>query len=256
MSTTHTAPDAETPTAHPSQTSPRAAARWAGLGYIALFVLAIFANFLAVGAVLDPESARGTFADLTSGETMFRLGVVAFLAVFVIDVVVAWALYVLFRDAHRDLSLLAAWSRLVYTVFLGVALVFAFQALELAGAEGAEAADAEAGVLLALQSFEFTWLVGLAAFGLHLLVLGRLLLTTTGTWRWLGWVVSVAGLAYVVDTVAHIVLADYAQYADAFLAMVAVPSIIGELGVTVWLLLVASGRRPVPVPAQAESSAR
>lgn len=231
-------------------TTARSAARWAGLGYLALFFLAIFANFLAVGAVLDPEDARSTVADLTASETTFRLGVLAFLAVFLIDIVVAWALYVLFRAAHRDLSLLAAWSRLVYTVFLGVGLVFLFRALALVEAGGTDQDRLDADVLLALQSFDFTWIVGLAAFGLHLVLLSRLLLATPGVPRWLGWTVMVAGVAYVVDTVAHIVLADYTTYADIFLTLVAVPAVVGELGVTVWLLLVATGRRPAPASTQ------
>jgi hypothetical protein len=43
-----------------------------------------------------------------------------------------------------------------------------------------------------------------------------------------------------------VVLPDYTARADVFLAIVAVPSVVGELGVTVRLLLVATGRRPVP----------
>ncbi len=226
-------------------TAPRAAARWAGLGYVALFFLAIFANFLAVGAVLQPDDAHATFVGLSTSEGMFRLGTAAFLAVFLIDLIVAWALYVLFRGVHRDLSLLAAWSRLVYTVFLGVSLVYLFRALALVDVGGPRV-RLENEVLLALRSFEFIWIVGLAAFGVHLVLLGRLLLAAQNAPRWLGWAVTAAGSAYVLDTLAHVVLADYTAYADLFLAMVAVPSVVGELGVTIWLLLVAAGRRPVP----------
>ncbi len=228
------------------QTPPRAAARYAGVGYVALFLLAIFANFLAVGAVLQPEDAHATFVDLSGSEGLFRLGTAAFLVVFLVDILVAWALYVLFRGVHRDLSMLAAWSRLVYTVFLGVSLVFLFRALTVLDAGGTDRSRVEADVLLALNSFDFTWIVGLAAFGVHLVLLGRLLHAASNTPRWLAWAVTIAGTAYVLDTVAHIVLADYPDYAGVFLALVAVPSVVGELGVTVWLLLVASGRRPVP----------
>ena len=50
------------------------------------------------------------------------------------------ALYIVFRAQHHDLSLVAAWSRLVYTVFLGVAAIFFFQALAFydSAAAGAE----------------------------------------------------------------------------------------------------------------------
>ncbi|TIC88268.1 DUF4386 domain-containing protein [Nocardioides sp. GY 10113] len=240
MTTTLTAP-----TAAPEApgTDPRTAAGWAGAGYLALFVLAIFANFLALGSVLHPDDAGATAAALAAHETTFRVGTVAFLAIFLIDVVIAWALLVLFRGVQRDLALLAAWFRLGYTVMLGVSLVFLYVALELIGTDAAEP------TLLALRAFDFTWVAGLAAFGLHLVLIGRLLLTARtsgrGT-RAIGWLLVVAGAAYVVDTVAHVALADYERYADAFLAMVALPSMVGELSLAVWLLLVATGRQPVP----------
>ncbi|MGB0100919.1 MAG: DUF4386 domain-containing protein [Nocardioides sp.] len=218
--------------------TPRAAARWAGLGYVAIFFLAIFANFLALGSVLDPGDATATASALVEHETAFRWGAVAFLAIFLIDVVVAWALYALFRDVHRDLALVSAWFRLTYTVLLGVALVFLYLALELVGSASDDS------VLLALRSFDFLWIVGLAAFGVHLVLVGRLVLMTDRAPRPIAWLLVVAGAAYVVDTVAHVVLSDYERYADAFLALVAVPSVIGEMSLAVWLLLVAAGRCP------------
>ncbi len=227
-------------------TAPRTAAGWAAGGYVAIFVLAIFANFLALSPVLQPGDAAGTAAALQQSETSFRLGAVAFLGIFVIDVVVAWALWVLFRPVHRDLSLLSAWFRLTYTVVLGAALGFLYAALWLAAAPTALGEAHDEAVLLALQTFDFTWVAGLAAFGAHLVVLGVLLLRARGP-RWIGWLLLAAGAAYVLDTVAHMLLSDYEAAADLFLALVAVPSVIGEMSFAVWLLLVASGGRAAPV---------
>lgn len=225
--------------------APITAARWAAAGYLAIFVLAIFGNFLALGSVLQPGDATGTAEALREAEGTFRLGVAAFLGIFLADVVIAWALYALFRPVHRDLSLAAAWFRLTYTVVLGAALAFLYAALWLAGSPGAFGGAADDAILLALQTFDFTWVAGLAAFGVHLVMMGRLLLLAAGP-RWLGWVLMVAGAAYVIDTVAHIVLADYESYSDLFLAVVAIPSIVGELSLTVWLVMIALGRRPAP----------
>lgn len=232
-----------------ARTGARTAAAWAAGGYLAILVLAIFANFLAVGAVFDPDDARATLTELSGSETTFRYGVVAFLAVFLVDVVVAWALWALLRPVHADLAVVSAWFRLVYTVFLGVALAFLYVALQVvAGAAPGFDTDQQAGqVQLAFHAFEITWLVGLAAFGVHLVLVGRLLLRTAGAPRVLAVLLTIAGAAYLVDTVAHVVLADYREYADAFLALVAVPSVVGELGLTVWLILVATGRRAAPV---------
>ncbi len=226
-------------------TGPRAAAGWAAGGYLAVFVLAIFANFLALAPVLQPGDPAGTAAALRDSETAFRLGAVGFLGIFVIDVVIAWALWVLFRPVHRDLSLLAAWLRLTYTVVLGAALGFLYAALWLSATPGALGDGQDDAVLLALQTFDFTWVAGLAAFGVHLVVLGVLLLKARGP-RWIAWLLMAAGVAYVLDTVAHLVLADYEASADLFLALVAVPSVVGEMSFAVWLLLLATGRRAAP----------
>lgn len=249
-STTH--PTTGTPSgaeARPTATSPQVAARWAGLGYVALFVLGIFANFLAVGAVVEPGDAATTAANLAASETMFRWGAVAFLGIFLVDIAVAWALYALFRDVQRDLALVSAWFRLGYTVMLGVALVFLHLALLLVQGTPATGNPADdRAVLLALQAFDFTWVAGLAAFGVHLVLLGRLLLLSRRGSRVIAWLLVAAGTAYALDTVAHVVLPDYDAWANVFLAVVAVPSVVGEMSLAVWLLLVAAGRRPTPEP--------
>ncbi len=220
--------------------SPRRAALIAGIGYVLLFVLALFANFVVREGLVVADDAQTTATNIAESNTLFRLGLVAFLAIFLIDIVVAWALHLVFRTQHHDLSLVAAWSRLVYTVFLGVAAIFFFQALAFydstAVADVMGAAERNAQALVGLDLFNSAWLIGLAAFGLHLIVLGFLVARSAGTPRWLGLLMIVAGAAYIIDTTAHTVLADYADHADAFLAMVAVPSVVAEGWFGLWLL--------------------
>ena len=174
-----------------------------------------------------------------------RWGAIAFLAIFIIDVAVAWGMYVLFRDVHADLSLLSAWFRLTYTVMLGTAIVFLFMAL-LTGDPVLSRGDASAQVLMDLRAFDFTWVTGLAAFGAHLVLTGHLLLRSGRAPRVLAWTLYVAGAAYVVDTVAHLAIPDYEAWSATFLMIVAVPSILSELGLTVWLLRAASRWHRVP----------
>ena len=221
--------------------TPRRASVIAGIGYVVIFVLAIFANFVVVGGMVDTTDAAATFTNITDADMMFRLGTIGFLVVFIADVVIAWALWIVFRGVNVELSRLAAWSRLAYTVFLGVALVFFFTVLELiSDASWLTAFDQgqiEAQTMLALGAFDAAWLIGLAMFGLHLLVIGYLIVTSGVAPRALGIVLAIAGAAYIIDTVAHGVIAGYDDYANVFLALVAIPSVIGELWFTFWLLL-------------------
>jgi len=222
-------------------TTPRQAGLIAGLGYLAIFVLAVFANFFVRERLVDPADATATFANIAASDLLFRSGIVSFLIVFVLDVVVAWALYVLFRSVSWDRSLLAAWFRLVYTVFLGVALVFMLGVAHLAaGAEYLSAFDAgqvQAHAMLLLEAFDYAWLIGLVCFGLHLVLIANLLWVSGWAPKLLSILLAAAGVAYVLDTVARALLANYADYATLFLMIVALPSVIGELWLGLWLLL-------------------
>jgi hypothetical protein len=76
-------------------------------------------------------------------------------------------------------------------------------------------------------------LIGLFFFGIHLILLGRII----GKPRIIGLFLVLAGAMYMVDTAAHFVLPAYEAYATIFLALVAIPSIVGEMAFSVWLLI-------------------
>ncbi len=223
-----------------TEVSRRQAARVAGYGYLVIFVLAIFANFFVLSRLIEPGDAAATASNIEGSEALFRMGLVGFTIVFAVDVVIAWALYVFFRGVSRDLSLLTAWFRLVYTIILGIALVNLFFVLQLlSGAEyltAFETGQRDAQVTLFLDAFNYAWLIGLACFGIHLILLGPLILRSGSIPRVLAFLLMLAGAAYVLDTLANALLADYADYETLFLLIVAVPSVVGELSFAVWLL--------------------
>jgi Domain of unknown function (DUF4386) len=229
--------------------TPRRASQIAGIGYLVIFVLAVFANFFVLDHLVQTGDAAATARNIADSAATFRAGLVAFAIVFVVDVVVAWALFILFRDLSRDVSLLAAWFRLVYTVFLGVALILFFVALQLLSGDryldAFEAGQLDAHVLLAVDAFHYAWLIGLVCFGLHLLVIGYLVVSSGWTTPALGYVLMLAGAAYITDTIARAVLADYAEFESLFLTIVLIPSVVGELWFTVWLLR-KGGTQPIP----------
>jgi len=239
-----------TDTDHAS-TSPRSAAIIAGIGFVILFALGAFANFVVREGMIVAGDAVQTAENIRASQGLFRLGMVAFLAIFLVDVVVAWALYVLFRPVQRDLSRLTAWFRIVYTVMLGVAIAFFFQALQLLGrAEFLDvftSAQLDAQALVALDTFNSAWLIGLLAFGVHLVLLGVLVLRSRWTPRALGYALVVAGVAYVVDTLANTMLADYVDYAPVFTGIVAVAAVIGEGWFGVWLLVKGGKHATTPI---------
>ncbi|MEJ5868462.1 DUF4386 domain-containing protein [Pseudokineococcus sp. 5B2Z-1] len=234
-------------------TSPRRAALVAGSGYAGIFVLAVLANFVVLEDVRgagDPAAVARAVADR---EVLVRAAAAAFLLVAVLDVVVAWALDVLLAPVHRDLSRLAAWLRLVHAVLMGAGASVLVVAAGPAGGGTTTPAQRAQQVGLLLEVFDVLWLAGLLAFGVHLVLLAVLLGLSRRAPVLLGAVLAVAGGAYATDTLARYLLPAYEDVAAVLLVVVAVPSVLGELALTVWLL-VRGGRRvagSAPAPARA-----
>jgi len=88
------------------------------------------------------------------------------------------------------------------------------------------------GILYQIEIFNTIWLIGLFFFCIHLILLARILRIP----KLISIFLSLAGLVYILDTTLHIILQNYKLYEDLFLAMVAIPSILGEMSLSVWLL--------------------
>lgn len=195
----------------------RSLAILAGISYWIIFFAAIFANFMMLERIkADPVGA------VTDQHLLVRAGIIAFLVTVVFDVVVAWALYVLFKD--HALSLPAMLFRMMHAAIMGVAVFALPFALTEPTAEG---------ILHQVEVFNTIWLIGLFFFGFHLVLLGRIL----GRPRVVAAFLAIAGIMYAVDTCAHFLLPNYAEHADIFLMLVAIPSIFGEMAFAVWLLV-------------------
>ena len=77
--------------------SPRKVALIAALGLLGMAVLAPFALFGVLNTLVDTGNPTATVANIIESEGTFRLAIAAFLVVTMLDVVVAWAVYVLLR---------------------------------------------------------------------------------------------------------------------------------------------------------------
>ena len=216
-------------------------ARIAGAGYLIIFITGIFANFFVLESMLVPGDANATAGNIMDNTMQFRIGILSFFVMVIIDLLLVWALYLLFKPVNRDLSLLAAWLRLVNATIFGVALYHLFGVLELLG--GADFLTVfnkdqlYAQVMLLLDAFNSTWLVGLVFFGLHLFFLGYLIIKSSYVPGIIGILLVVAAFGYLIDSFANFLLPSYDDYKDIFLLIVVVPGIIGELSLTFWLLI-------------------
>jgi hypothetical protein len=218
----------------------RKAARIAGFGYLIIFITGIFSNFFVLERHIVPGNAAITANNIMANYSLFRIGILSFIIMVVFDVVLAWALYVLLKPVNKNLSLLSGWLRLVNSTIFGIALYNLFNVLQiLSGADFLKefvTGQLQAQVMLSLSTFNFTWLIGLVFFGLHLLLLGYLIFKSGYMPRILGILLIVASIGYLIDSFANFLLPNYTNYEDLFLLIVVVPGVIGELSLTFWLI--------------------
>jgi hypothetical protein len=230
----------DAPPQHQVTISQRQAAVIAGLAYLVLIVLALFANFRVLGKLTEPDDAAATVRNITDSEVLFRSGITAFIIVLIADVVVAWGLYGFLQRTSRQLSLFTAWFRLVYVAIAAAALLNLLLAVKLVDDTGYttafEKGQRDAQVMLSLDAYLYGWRIGLVSFGVHLLLLGFVMVKSDYTPRLLGMLVALAGLGYVVIMLAGVLLPNFDDHKDLFLLLLAVVAVPGESGLTIWLL--------------------
>lgn len=223
-----------------NDTSPSMAALIAGFGLLMMAILAPFANFFALENLVVSNDAKATVGNILAAEGLFRLGVSGFVVVVVLDVIVAWALHVLFEPLNRNLSLLAAWLRVAFAAAFAIALnplLNVLQLLTSTESSGLEPSQVQAQVMLALGAFRSGWDIALVFFGAHLIVLGYLTVHSSFIPRWLSALLGIAGLGYVADSFGKFLFADYHLTIALF-------TFVGEFLLIFWLLW--RGFRPTP----------
>jgi len=185
--------------------------------------------------------AAATASNIVASESRFRAFIATWIVMLVADVVVAWALYVFLRPVSDSLSLLTAWVRLVYVAIAAIAVVNLLSVPDVvSGADESEVFQPEqrnAQAMRSIRSFDFGFNVGFVFFGLHILGLGYLIVRSDYVPRVLGVLLIIASVGYLIDSFASFLSSKYANNEAYFFVFVAVPAIISELSLTVWLLI-------------------
>lgn len=217
-----------------SETSLKNSAITAGIGLLVMAAIAPIANFVILQGLIDPADAEKTVSNIASSSGLFRLGIALFMIVALLDIIVAWALYVFLIPINRYVSLLTAWLRLVYAAILVVALFHLLNVLHLLHGTGFQTGlstgQIHAEAMLSLNQFTHGWELGLIIFGFHLLFLGYLILKGGYMRNVLGILIILAALGYLIDGFGKLMSSDYTLTISMF-------TFIGELILIFWLLI-------------------
>ncbi|HYL28230.1 MAG TPA: DUF4386 domain-containing protein [Candidatus Nitrosotalea sp.] len=196
-----------------------------------------YAEFTLYPKLVIPGHIEQTVANITTHGGTFVAMILCYFVNFVEDIVIAWALYVLLAPVNQALSLLAGWLRIVYATLALAAtlnLVTVYRMLkvpEYATLFGA--APLRAQVALLLHTFRYEYAFVLIIFGLHLCLLGYLMIRSGYT----GWISKAVGVLLVIPGIGWIVyqLSPY-LYPNANLDWLFY-TFFGELVFMLWLVI-------------------
>lgn len=201
-----------------------------GLAVVAMAVLTPFALYGVLRTLVLPGDPAGTVASIAASEGLFRMGILAFLTVILLDLLLAWTLYNLLSPVHRSVAQLTAWLRVAFAAVFASAVIGLVYAAQLIGGEpsGLSPELVQSQVMASVISFDSGWIgIALSIFSFHLFGLGYLLIKSVNAPTWLGVLLIVAGGGYLVDGVGTILVADYSL-------TVAVFTFIGEPILGLW----------------------
>lgn len=221
--------------------SQQKAAYVAGFSLLAMAVLGPFAYLYVFQSLIVHDQAAETAANILAYEGLFRFAIASLIVVVILDIIVAWSLYTVFERKQRSLSWLAASFRIAYAAIFGVAVHQLLDALRILTdphlLAGRDLAERYAQAMLNIDAFNNGWNTGLIIFGLHLLVLGSLMLRTNYFPRFLGILVIIAGFGYLADSFGSLLFSAYSLELSMY-------TFIGELLLIIWLFI--RGKRGFP----------
>lgn len=220
----------------PGATRRTGPATLAGLCYLSVIAGGLFAEVMVRQALIVPGDAAATARAILSHETLWRLG----LAVHLLYLVPALAVNVivsgLFRAIEPTLARLALVFGVAAVTVEAVSLVYLYVPLVISEHGTALAAldDAPALIYLATQLFA-------AGFGFSLLLfagfctgIGVLILRSRLVPRVIGAMMVLAGLCYLVNTLALVVSPGVFERINPAILL---PILLAELSLALWLLV-------------------
>ena len=214
--------------------SPRALARVTGALYLWIMVAAMFAEGFVRNRLIVSGDAAETVRRIAASQQLWRWGVIADVTTTLCDVAVAVLLFLLLKPAGARVSLAAAVFQLVYSAMMATSAALLVGPLFLIKHAPA-GAEMQMLVNYSLSLHQTTFSLGLIFFGIHLVMVGVLIVRSTFLPRLIGLALTVAGVCYVTNSITGLLAPDVAS---GLFPWILLPGFLAEGALTLWLILV------------------
>lgn len=213
----------------------RKAALIAGITILLMAIIAPFAELFVYPKLVDLQSPEQTVHNIISNKTLFISGIFSYLITFTGDIVLSRALYILLAPVNKHISLLSALFRLFFSAIALAALLNLVTVFQLLNTNesivtSGQQAQLDAQIMLCLKTFKSSYHFGIIFFGVHLILLGYLVIKSDYINRIMGVVLIISGIGYLTDAVKPFLFPD-------FNSSIITITFFGELIFMFWLLI-------------------
>jgi hypothetical protein len=181
----------------------RKAALIAGIGYI-LMIGSPISETMFYHNLVDLSNANKTVTNIEANTALVHYSIFLYLINFIGDILAAWGLYILLKPTNANLSLLAAWLRIIYSVMGLVAVMNLLTVLQLTShynyLQAFTNEQLQAQVMIAIRSFRDDWLFSFTFFGIYLILLGYLAFVSNYISKIVAVFLIIAGTGWLTDS--------------------------------------------------------
>lgn len=211
--------------------------RLVGILYLFIAVCGGFAFFAGFQALLIPNDANATALAVQNNEWVFRLGIVGDALLVIAELILTLLLFQLFKPINATLSAIAAVARLAMTGLIAANILNKLVVLYLlTNATGLLAFNTDqlnTLIMVFLTSYGLGSLIWGVLFGLHLCLIGYLILRSNILPSVLGWLLLLASSAYFIDSFGRFIAPEYGEIYSIIILL----SVPAELSLAFWLLI-------------------
>jgi Domain of unknown function (DUF4386) len=219
--------------------SPKRLARIAGVLYLLVGIFGGFAEGFVDPKMYVVGNAAATARNIVANSGLVRMGVVAHLLDGTFFVFLAMTLYILLQHVNKNMARAMLILVTLATGIICLNAVFQFESLRVATDSYYATAFGTAGsnglVMLLLDTQHYGTLIAQVFFGLWLVPLGYLVYKSELFSKWLGGVLIVGGVCYIVDLLTAFMDPNFSKEIHAFII---IPSAIAEISMVLYLLAI------------------
>jgi hypothetical protein len=217
---------------------PQAYARLGGVLYLAIIVFGAFAEGYAMNILIVTGDAGATADNIMASRSLWSMAVGADLIIPVLAVGGVWISYVLLRPVSKTLVLLDVFLTLVSLAVEAVSKLFLLLVLPVLSTgnylSAFEHRQLEVLANLALRAHGIAFDIALIFFGCACLVEGYLLYKSGYFPKFIGVLMQITGLCYLISCCADLLAPSIA---DLITPAILLPPFLGELSYCLWLLI-------------------